>query len=190
MHNAEKLFIKGMVCNRCIRVIETELEQLGIHTVKVSLGEVTIITPHRLDDAAPIAERLSPLGFELIEDKKLKVVKEVKAVIGEVLSGDYDFPQPFRLSDLLSKRLDRDYVTISSIFSLLEQKSIETYFIESRIEKVKEFLVYGTASLSDIAFRLNFSSVPHLSKQFKQVTGLNTTHFKKIQDNKEVEIAA
>jgi AraC family transcriptional regulator len=184
MLTESKLFIKGMVCNRCIHVIQSELQNLGVQTAKVTLGEVTVIKSNTLPDHQTIVERLNSLGFELVEDKKIKLVRDVKKIIEEVYSGNYDFPQGFRLSDLLVSKINKDYNTISAFFSLIEQKTIETFFIEYRIEKVKEFLVYSSLSLSDIAFKLNFSSVAHLSRQFKQYTGLTTSHFRNIKEAK------
>lgn len=182
MLNESKLFIKGMVCNRCIHVIKSELQSLGVQTGAVTLGEVTVFRSGQLPDEQAIATRLNTLGFELLEDKKLKLVRDVKQLIEEVLSGEYDFPVTFRLSELLVSRINKDYNTISALFSLVEQKTIETYFIEHRIEKIKELLVYSSYSVSDIAFRLNFSSVAHLSRQFKQYTGLTTSHFRNIKE--------
>lgn len=178
------LFIKGMVCNRCIHVIQAELQELGVQTGRITLGEVTVIRSSTTVDQESIVRRLNGLGFELVEDKKIKLVRDVKAIIATVYSGDYDFPIGFRLSDLLVSRLGKEYNSISATFSLIEQKTIETYFIEYRIEKVKELLVYSLLSLSDIAFRLNFSSVAHLSRQFKQYTGLTLSHFRNIRNAK------
>lgn len=173
-----------MVCNRCITVIQSELQQLGVTTSKVKLGEVTVIQSGNLPDQQVIERRLNALGFELVEDKKIRIVREVKSIIEEVYSGNFDFPQGFKLSDLLVSRIAKDYNTISAFFSLIEQKTIEHYFIEYRIEKVKELLVYSDISLSDIAFQLNFSSAAHLARQFKQYTGLTTSHFKEIRQAK------
>jgi AraC-like DNA-binding protein len=184
MLNEAKLFIKGMVCNRCIQVIQSELQQLGVTATKIKLGEVTVIQSGNLPDQQIIEQRLNVLGFELVEDKKIRIVREVKLIIEEVYSGTFDFPRGFKLSDLLVSRIQKDYNTISAFFSLIEQKTIEQYFIEYRIEKVKELLVYSSVSLSDIAFQLNFSSAAHLSKQFKQYTGLTTSHFKGIRQAK------
>ena len=181
MLSESKLFIKGMVCNRCIHVIKSELQSLGVQTGQVTLGEVTVFRSDKLPDEQLIATRLNALGFELLEDKKLKLVRDVKLIIEEVLSGEYNFPVNFRLSELLVARISKDYNTISALFSLVEQKTIETYFIEYRIEKIKELLVYSSYSVADIAFRLNFSSVAHLSRQFKQYTGLTTSHFRNIK---------
>jgi AraC family transcriptional regulator len=181
MQMQSKLFIKGMVCQRCILVIKSELENLGILPVKVALGEVTMIASTKEPDYEAVEEMLRPLGFSLLEDKKVKVVREVKKLIEQVYSGAYDFPDGFRFSEFIVSKLPRDYDTISALFSLLEHQTLERYIINYRIEKIKELLVYSSFTLTDIAFKLNFSSVAHLSRQFKQYTGLTPSCFKEIR---------
>ena len=181
MQNASKLFIKGMVCQRCIIVLKTELEASGMIVVKAELGEVTVLTSSRTIETSRIAEKLAPLGFQLLEDRKVKTVDAIRELVKEVYSGNFDFPYHFRFSDLLVQRLQKEYDSLSALFSLLEHKTLERYIIDFRIERIKEFLVYTSSTLSDIAFRLNYSSVAHLSRQFKQYTGLNPSHFKEIK---------
>jgi AraC family transcriptional regulator len=181
MQNASRLFIKGMVCQRCIIVLKNELEASGMIVIKAELGEVTVLTSSRTIESAWIAEKLAPLGFQLLEDKKVKTVDAIRELVKEVYSGNFDFPYQFRFSDLLVQRLQKEYDSLSALFSLLEHKTLERYIIDFRIERIKEFLVYTSSTLSDIAFRLNYSSVAHLSRQFKQYTGLNPSHFKEIK---------
>ena len=178
------LFIKGMVCERCISVVKSELEKLGVPTVKVDLGEVTVRSSDHLQETRIIEERLRPLGFQVLEDKKVKTLNELKNIIAEVYSGSYDFPNQMRFSDLVVARLHKDYATVSAMFSLHEHKTLERYIMDYRIEKIKEYLVYSSLTLSEIAFKLNFSSVPHLSRQFKQYTGLTPSYFKQIKKEK------
>jgi len=179
----QTIFIKGMVCRRCVMTVETELQEMGYTPVKLSLGEVSFITHHAHNPSA-LEERLSLLGFSVLEDKKIKMVKEVKQLIGEIYGGDFDFPERFRFSKYIEQRLQKDYDAISDTFIAMEKKSIEQYIIDFRIAKVKEFLVYSTLTLSDIAFRLNFNSVAHLSAQFRQQTGLTPSFFREIQKQK------
>jgi AraC-like DNA-binding protein len=179
----QTIFIKGMVCQRCLMTVETELQQMGHTPVKLSLGEVSFIINEAQDHAA-LEERLSLLGFSLLEDKKTKMTKQVKQLVEEVYSGDFDFPERFRFSELVKQRLQKDYDTISDAFIATEKKTIERYIIEYRINKVKEYLVYSNLILSDIAFKLNFNSVAHLSTQFKQLTGLTPSYFKDIKKQK------
>lgn len=179
----QTIFIKGMVCNRCMMAIETELLQLGHTPVSLSLGEVSFM-PNKVHDDTALEERLTLLGFTLLEDKNVKMTKEVKHLVEEVYGGDFDFPERFRFSDLVRQRLQKDYDTVSAAFIATEKKTIEQYIIEFRINKIKEYLVYTDYTLADMAFRLNFSSVAHLSAQFKQQTGLTPSFFKNIRSQK------
>lgn len=173
-----KIFIKGMVCNRCIMTVRSELERLGYAPVKVTLGEAEINGPI---DRAAIKQALQHHGFDLVEDKKLNMVNEMKALVADVYSGNYDFPEKFRFAGLLKER----YTAVSQAFIDTEKKTIEQYIIEYRLEKVKELLVYTDLTLADIAFRLNFNSTAHLSTQFKQQTGLTPSYFRQIRKEKE-----
>ena len=181
MQHLSKVIIKGMVCQRCISVITSQFEQLGLTPIKVALGEVTVISSMNLAETKLLQDKLQPLGFQLLEDRKIKTVREVKQLVQEVYSGNYDFPNNFRFSDLVVKQLHKEYDAVSSLFSLLEQKTLERYIIDFRIEKIKEYLVYSSLTLADIAFKLNFSSVAHLSRQFKQFTGVTPSYFKDIK---------
>ena len=184
MQIESSFMIKGMVCERCVALVDRELMQMGLTTRQVKLGEVSVMHAEDFPVRDRIRERLEVLGFGLLEDRKIKITNEVKEMVSEVYSGDYDFPHDFRFSDLIIKNFNRDYDIISGIFSLLEEKTLEKYMIDYRIQKVKEFLIYTNLTLADIAFKLNFSSVAHLARQFKQITGLTTTEFKKIRADK------
>lgn len=172
-----------MVCQRCLQTVESELQQMGHTPVKVSLGAVSFIT-HEAPDPAALEERLSQFGFGLLEDKKATMTKKVKQLVEEVYSGDFDFPERFRFSELVKQRLQKEYDGISDAFIATEKKTIEQYVIAYRINKVKEFLVYSGLTLSDIAFKLNFTSVAHLSTQFKLQTGLTPSFFRDIKKQK------
>lgn len=179
----QTIFIKGMVCQRCLLTVETELQKMGHTPVKSSLGEVSFITGEEHDDAV-LEKRLSLLGFGLLRDKKAKMTKEVKQLVEEVYSGDFDFPERFRFTELVRQRLQKDYEAVSEAFIAVEKKTIGQYIIAYRISRVKDFLVYSPLPLSDIAFRLNFNSVAHLSTQFKQQTGLTPSFFKDLKRQK------
>lgn len=185
MQKEQKIYIKGMVCQRCIAMVKSELENIGLHPTNINLGEVTFSASTTIPDTATIEEKLKPLGFSLLEDKRVKLVVQVKALIAEVYGGDFDFPVRFRFSELAAERLHREYDTISSVFSSLENTTIEKYIIDFRIEKIKEYLVYTLQPLADISFRLGFSSVAHLSRQFKMVTGFNPSHLRSIREDKQ-----
>lgn len=169
-----------MVCNRCITTVTKELRQLGIELDEVTLGEVKLAVKAPFSDYEVLNQKLAPYGFAVLENKRRKLVRQVKEIVAEVYSGEYDFPYRFRFSDLLTQKLGKEYDTISQQFSAEEAITIEKYVIDYRIEKVKELLAYTSLSLADISFQLGFSSVAHLSRQFKQVTGLNASHFKTI----------
>lgn len=183
IQNMTKLHIKNMVCNRCIMVVQNELEKLGLHPTYVELGEVML--ENELDKAQKdqLEKRLTVLGFELIDDKKSRLIENIKKHIIDLVQVQ-DGDLKINLSDYLSQKLHHDYNYISSLFSEVEGTTIEKYFIAQKIEKVKELLVYDELSLSEIAYQLNYSSVAHLSNQFKKVTGLTPTHFKNIKDIK------
>jgi len=177
------LFIKNMVCNRCIMVVQNELEKLGLGIKNIKLGEVTLaqeITPAKKD---ALVKTLEPLGFEIIDDKKGRTIEKIKNIIIDLVHHQ-DNDVKTNLSDVLSNKLHHDYNYLSNLFSEVEGTTIEKYFIAQKVEKVKELLVYDELSLSEIAFRLNYSSVAYLSNQFKKITGLTPSHFKQIKEDK------
>lgn len=169
-----------MVCNRCITTVTNELTQLGIELDEVNLGEVKLAVKVPFSDYELLSRKLAPYGFEVLENKRRKLVRQVKEIVAEVYSGTYDFPNHFRFSDLLVQRLGKEYDKISQEFSSEEAITIEKHLLQFRTEKVKEFLVYTKLSLADISFQLGFSSVAHLSRQFKELTGLTPSHFRTI----------
>ncbi|WP_321282334.1 AraC family transcriptional regulator [Marinifilum fragile] len=174
-----KLFIKNMVCNRCIMVVRNELEKLGISVRHVGLGEVLLEKELSPEEKVNLDKVLIPLGFEVIDDKKSRVIEKIKNIIIDLVH-HHENDSKNKLSDVLSSKLHHDYSYLSNLFSEVEGTTIEKYFIAQKIEKVKELLVYDELSLSEIAFRLNYSSVAYLSNQFKKVTGLSPSHFKQI----------
>ncbi len=172
-----------MVCNRCIMVVQNELEKLGLDAKNIRLGEVTLGKTLTVGEKDKLANALIPLGFQLIDDKKSRIIERIKNIIIELVHHQ-DNDTRTNLSDVLSSKLHYDYNYLSKLFSEVEGTTIEQYFIAQKIEKVKELLVYDELSLSEIAFRLNYSSVAYLSNQFKKVTGLSPSHFKKIKEDK------
>lgn len=173
------IYIKNMVCQRCIMVVNSELDKAGFSVKRVSLGEVELNDP--IDDVKKkrIEKLLVPLGFELIDDRKSRIIEQIKTtIIDQVYHRDAELK--INLSELLEQQLHLDYGYLSNLFSELEGTTIEKYFIAQKVERVKELLVYDELSLSEIAYRLNYSSAAHLSNQFKKVTGLTPGHFKSI----------
>lgn len=181
--NMNRIFIKNMVCNRCIMAVERELDALGLEALNVELGEVQLARPPEKSQRAALEAALTGLGFEIIDDKKSRIIEKIKNVIIG-LTHRQDNHARVNLSRLLSDALHYDYNYLSGLFSEVEGTTIEKYLIAQRIEKVKELLVYDELSLSEIADKLNYSSVAYLSNQFKKVTGLSPSHFRKIREKK------
>ncbi|WP_240432931.1 helix-turn-helix domain-containing protein [Taibaiella koreensis] len=164
-------------------VVKNELQQLGIEPVKVALGEVTLEQPLHPDQKGLLEAAFSSLGFALIDDRKSQLIEKVKNLIVSLVHQD-NSDLKTNLSGYLSSHLHHDYTYISNLFSEVEGTTIEKYFIAQKIERVKELLVYDELTLSEIAYQLNYSSVAHLSNQFKKVTGLTPSHFKNIKAEK------
>lgn len=177
------IFIKNMVCDRCIMVVQNELEKLGLDAKNIKLGEVILSKEITSLEKENLSKTLEPLGFEVIDDKKGRIIEKIKNIIIDLVHHQNSDVKT-NLSDVLSDKLHHDYNYLSNLFSEVEGTTIEKYFIAQKVEKVKELLVYDELSLSEIANRLNYSSVAYLSNQFKKVTGLTPSHFKQIKEDK------
>lgn len=174
------IYIKNMVCNRCKMVVKTALEKLGFHPIQIELGEIELLENDISPKKDELRRELLSLGFELLDDKKSKTIEKIKNLLIDLIQNKNCNLQ-ITLSDYLIQELHKDYNTLSNLFSEVEGLTIEKYFILLKIEKVKELLVYNELTLSEISFQLNYSSVAYLSNQFKKVTGLTPSHFKKLQ---------
>lgn len=167
-----------MVCDRCKMAVEDVFNKQGLYPSNVVLGEVDLqeanLTISKYQD---IRAALENLGFELLEDKKKAIVTQIKAAIVELAHYSKE-PLKVNLSEYLSAKLSTDYASLSTTFSSEENNTIEHYYIQQKIEKAKELLSYGELTLSEIAFQLNYSSVAHLSAQFKKEAGLTPSQFK------------
>ncbi len=172
-----------MVCNRCIMVVKNELARLGFNPASVILGEVELEKDISDHEKETIGNHLQTFGFELIDNKKSRIIGQIKSSIIELVHQKNN-DLKINLSDYLSEKLQHGYTYLSNLFSEVEGTTIEKYFIAQKIEKVKELLVYDELTLSEIAFQMNYSSVAHLSNQFKKVTGLTPSHFKNIRTDK------
>ena len=183
IHQENILHIKNMVCNRCIMVVEDQLKRLGLQPLSVELG-VAILQTRVTDEVYhSVKEALEPFGFELMDDKKSQVIEQIKDAIIELVHYK-DSDLKVNLSDHLASKLNRDYSSLSKLFSEVTNTTIEKYLIAQKIERAKELLVYGELSLNEIADKLNYSSAAYLSSQFKSVTGLTPSYFKSIKENK------
>ena len=168
-----------MVCNRCVKSVSTILCDLNIKHGQVLLGEVSLAEELPVEKKNILAKRLVKEGFELIDNKNARLIERIKQLLIKRIAGELDETKD-RLSDYLVAHLHLDYPYLSHLFSAIEGITIEKYYIAQKIERVKELLVYDELSLSEIAYQLGYSSVQHLSNQFKKVTGLTPSHFKQI----------
>ena len=167
-----------MVCDRCKLVVENLLKEQGYNVSSVELGSVTI--QQKLNDAEKekLDKQLTSVGFELLQSKEEQLIETVKKLLIELVF-DEQLSLRQNLSDYLAQQLHQDYSALSNLFSKVYGKTIEQYFISLKIERAKELLLYDELSISEIAYRLNYSSSAYLSKQFKQVTGQTPSAFKK-----------
>ena len=182
--NTTTLHIKNMGCNRCIKVVKDELEALKLKIETIELGKVTIASPLDESKMAAIKELLHKNGFALIDDKKSRLIDRIKTLIIETTHYQKEMAASVNSSAYISKELGYDYSYLSKLFSSVEGITIEKYIIHQKIERVKELLVYDELSLKEISYQLAYSSVQHLSNQFKKVTGLSPSHFKKLKGSK------
>ena len=176
-----KIHIKNMVCDRCIMAVENLLNDSGINYKSVKLGEVELVHNQLADNARQTLEAdLENIGFALIDDKKSQIIETIKTKIIDLVHRT-DGQSVQKLSVVLATELNYDYNYLSNLFSSIEGITIEHYYIQQRIERVKELLVYNELTLSEIGAKMGYSSVAYLSSQFKKVTGLTPSHFKKLR---------
>ena len=179
-----KLYIKSMVCDRCKMLVTQELTKAGIAYTNVNLGEVELSREPSEQSFQAFRKAIESLGFELIEDKNSRIISKIKSLVIQYVkqSSGKNF------SDVVTENLNKEYSSLSSLFSDVEGITLERYIILQRIERVKELMVYDELSLSQIADKLGYSSINHLSTQFKKITGLSPSHFKKVGENKRISL--
>jgi len=176
-----------MVCNRCKTAVQNEFEKIGVHPIAVELGEVETAEEITQQQLFELENSLKNIGFELIDDKKSRLIEQIKTEIIRLVHHSEEVVNA-NLSTILSDKLHYEYNYLSNLFSEVEGTTIEKYFISQRIEKVKELLVYDELSLSEIANQLGFSSTAYLSSQFKKITGLTPTFYKSLKETKRRNI--
>lgn len=181
-------YIKNMVCNRCIMVVRQVFESLDYPPVHISLGEVETATPIENDELDSLREKLTGFGFELIDDTKSQLIEKIKILVIELIRYKNEVEMKVNYSAYIESKLNKDYNYLSNLFSDVTGVTIEKYIINQKIERVKELLVYDELTLSEIAWKLGYSSVSALSAQFKKVTGLTPKHFKHIKDDKRIPL--
>lgn len=178
MHNGYKIFIKNMVCPRCINAVERVLEDLGVNFDNVKLGSVDVNQKPSEKQKSELGIKLNELGFELLESNKSQLISKLKTLIIEQVHYSNESLK-VNYSTYLAENLRHDYSYLSRLFSSIEDVTIEKFITLQKIERVKELLFYGNLNLSEIAFKMNYSSVSHLSGQFKKETGMTPSRYKK-----------
>ena len=182
-----KLYIKYMVSNRCKTVVKEELKRLGLHFIVVDLGEVEIMENISAEQREKIRIALLKSGLELMDDMRAVLIEKIKNVIIEMVHYTDELPKT-NFSDYLSEKLNHDYTYLSKLFSEVQGTTIEKFIISHKIERIKEFIIYDELSLTEIALSMHYSSVAHLSNQFKKNTGLTPSHFKKLKNKRRKAI--
>jgi AraC-like DNA-binding protein len=176
-----------MVSNRCKMVVKEELRKLGLHFIVVDLGEVEIMENISVEQREQMKTALLISGFELMDDKKAILIEKIKtAIIEMVHHSDEDIKINF--SDYLSEKLSHNYTYLANLFSEVQGISIEHFIIAHKIERIKELIIYDELNITEIAWKMNYSSVAHLSNQFKKVTGLTPSHFRQLKDKRRRSI--
>lgn len=169
-----------MVCPRCIDSVKEIFNKINIETYTVELGEVKTPNEITIEQKKQLEQQLKARGFELLQDQKSKLIGQIKVIIIEQIHYKIEALN-VNFSTLISERLNHDYTGLSKLFSQVEGVTIEKFILKQKIEKVKELIVYNELNLSEIAYRLNYSSVAHLSSQFKKETGMTPSDFKKLE---------
>jgi len=180
------LYVKNMVCDRCRMSVAQILDDMKVPYRRVDLGEVELVNDADEKFLGAFKQKITPLGFELIEDRNSRMISKIKSAVIDLVR--QNTTRKAKLSAYLSDLLNKDYHTLSSLFSGVEGITIEQFFILQKIEYVKELLAYDELSLSEIAYKLQYSSVQHLSNQFKKVTGLTPSHFKSIGHSRRMPL--
>lgn len=183
----QTIYIKNMVCDRCVMVVRDIFARLSIEVAQVVLGEVEVPDTLTAEQVKQLTSQLEAVGFEVIDNRRSKLIEQIKNYIRDLVYRQEGVLK-VNLSDYLAAQLHLDYPYLTTLFSEAEGTTIEKYYIAQKIERVKELLVYDDLSLSEIAHRLNYSSTAHLSSQFKKVTGLTPTFYKQLADKRRKPI--
>ncbi|MGB3467831.1 MAG: AraC family transcriptional regulator [Cyclobacteriaceae bacterium] len=179
-----KLYIKYMVSLRCKMMVKEELKKLGLRYTTVELGMIEIFDDITIDQRNKLKENLSHLGLELLDDKKSILIEKIKTVIIDMVHYSEELPTE-NYSDYLSKKLKYDYTYLANMFSEIKGTTIQQYIITHKIERVKELLIYDELNLTEISYKMHYSSVAHLSNQFKKITGLTPTYYKQLKNKRK-----
>jgi AraC-like DNA-binding protein len=182
-----KIFIKYMVSNRCKLAVKAALKELGLHFIFVGLGEVEIMETLNTEQRAKLNALLQVTGLELMDDKRAVLIERIQNVITEMVHHSEEMPK-VNYSDFISQKLGYDYTYLSNVFSEIKGITIQQFIILHKIERVKELLLYEELNLTEISYAMHYSSVAHLSNQFKKVTGFTPSQFKQLKSYGRVPI--
>lgn len=177
-----KLYIKYMVSNRC-KIMVDFIKGMGLHFIMVNLGEVEIMENLSPVQLQILKQELSDIGLELMDDKKSVLIERVKSLIIDMVHNSEEMIKT-NVSDYLSKKLEHHYTYISNLFSEVQGTTIEHFIIAHKVERIKELIMYGELNLTEISYKMNYSSVAHLSNQFKRVHGFSPSHYKQLKDKR------
>jgi AraC-like DNA-binding protein len=182
-----KLYIKYMVSNRCKTAVKEDLKRLGLHFIVVDLGEVEIMENISTEVREQLKIALLSSGFELMDDKRSVLIEKIKNTVIEMVHHS-DEAIKVNFSSFLSEKLNYDYTYLANLFSEVQGTTIEQFIISHKIERIKELIIYGELNITEIAWKMNYSSVAHLSNQFKKMTGLTPSHFKQMKEKRRSPI--
>ncbi len=172
-----------MVSNRCKLAVRDELKKLGLHFIVLDLGEVEIMESLSLEKRALLKQGLLDSGLELMDDKKSILIEKIKNIIIQMIHHSEEIIK-INFSDYLSEKLDHNYTYLANLFSEVQGTTIEHFIISHKVERIKELMIYGEHNITEISWKMGYSSVAHLSSQFKKVTGLSPTHFKQLKNKR------
>lgn len=181
------MHIKYMVSNRCKIVVKEVLREMGLHFIIVDLGEVEIMETLSTEQKEELKASLLESGLELMDDRKAVLIEKIKNIIIELIHHSEETIK-VNFSDYLAEKLNHDYTYLSNMFSEVQGTSIEQFIISHKVERIKELIIYDELNITEIAWKMNYSSVAHLSNQFKKVTGLSPSYFKQLKDKRRSPI--
>ena len=176
-----------MVSNRCKMAVKEELKKLGLHFIVVDLGEVDIMENISAEQREELKAALLLTGLELMDDKRAVLIEKITNVIVEMIHYADELPST-NYSDFISQKLNHDYTYLSNVFSEVKGITIQQFIIIHKVERIKELIIYDELNITEIAWKMNYSSVAHLSNQFKKITGLSPSHFKQLKDKRRSPI--
>ncbi len=176
-----------MVSNRCKLAVKTELKKLGLHFIVIDLGEVEIMEGLNAEKRSLLKQGLLDCGLELMDDKKAILIEKIKTIIIQMIHHSEENIK-VNFSDYLSEKLSHNYTYLANMFSEVQGTTIEHFIIAHKVERIKELIIYGEYNITEIAWKMGYSSVAHLSSQFKKVTGLPPSHFKQLKDKQRTSI--